>query len=99
MIVSSPLSFCCIKPISKNAHKNNEKHKTNKKCNIFQRGSKRQIGNVSAHSFWRINRFLFETQLQRLQSKRNESNYLKNISGTGVKFKMFWREFKQQLAR
>src|SRR3990167_9609 len=70
MIVSSPLSF--FKPISKNAHKRNETHKTNKKGNIFQRGSKRQIGNVSAHSFWRINRFLFETQSQRLQSKRKE---------------------------
>jgi|SRR3990167_2843130 len=72
MIVSSPLSCCCVNPISKNAHKRKEKHKTNKKGNVFQSGSKRQIGNVSAHSFWRINHSLFETQSQRLQSKRKE---------------------------
>src|SRR3990167_11423627 len=89
MIVSSPLSFCCIKPISKNAHKNNEKHKTNDEGNIFQRGSKRQIGNVSAHSFWRINRSLFETKSQRLQIKKKGEQLPQKCNGNRRKIQDF----------
>ena len=93
-----PWAFVASKPSAKMDTKE-KKLKTNDDGNIFQRGSKRQIGNVSAHSFWRINHSLCNLLVTKTSFKKKGGDYLKTVTGIGVKFKILGGEFKQQLAR